>query len=322
MVREDGTERGVDPWPDPLAEGGDATETSTSTRDRVPTSLSSARLRLLVGAVVLAVVVRTVWGVLGLRDGSESLTYVVSSSAFFIGVPAVLAWWLLRRAPAETAMGRVMTGTTAGLLLTSMVLGEAAICVALAAPLVYLAAWAVTAAWQRWQERGRHLAVVALLLPLLPAGTGGIEEVVVVRDLPVATAEAHAAIAAGPRLSGADRPWLLTLGYPVPGDPVRRSGPGAEQWEFAYGAGVSRFAVERDGDHYRFVPVEDTAMRRWFAWETADLRVVPTEAGSRLELTLRYDPALGPDWYFGAVERLFLRAAGEHLLDALPVVAP
>lgn len=313
------TTRGRDPWPDPLTGGGDDPRPETPPLEEEPRTLTTARLRLLAAAVAVAVVVRTIWSVVEVREGAESLTYAVSSSAFFIGVPAVLAWWLLRRAPAETAMGRVLTGTTAGLLLTAMVLGEGAICVALAAPLVYLVAWAVTAAWQRWNERGRHLAVVALLLPLLPAWTGGVEEVHVVRDLPVPAAVAHAAIAEGPGLTGAERPWLLTLGYPVPGDPVRRSGGRTDQWEYRYGAGVSRFEVTRDGDAYRFVPIEDTAMRRWFAWETADLRVVATEAGSRLELTLRFDPALGPDWYFGTVERVFMRAAGTHLLGALPV---
>lgn len=237
----------------------------------------------------------------------------------FVLGPAVLAWLLTRLSPRTGTMGRVMAGTTV-LLLVSMLLGEAAICVLMAAPLVYGVAAVVVAA-NRWLGGRRAILVVLVLAPLADVGSADPVEVVEVTGVAADVDTVQARVAAGPHLVPEDRSWSLDLGYPVPDDPRTRMVDGTTEWAWTYGPGVTRFAMHERPGGWDFEVVEDTAMRRWFAWEDSRLDVRPHPDGAEVVLTLRFDPALGPDWWFATIERTFMDAAGDHLLDGLDLAS-
>lgn len=316
---------GWDDWPDPLDGGDDGSGGQPARTEQTPEEVLHAAdrrrraVRLIVAAVGLAILVRLLFG-LQLVGGAPTrgqIGYWASSSVFFVAVPAVLAWLLVRRGPRETAMGRVMTGTTVGLLLVSMVLGEGAVCVMLAAPIVYAVAGAVVVA-RRWIRSGGSFALVLVLLPLMqPTAATQVHEVTVVRVVDLQPDAVADAIAAGPDFAEVERPWLLTLGYAPPDAAERRMVDGDVEWTYRYGRGATTFRMDDVPTGHEFRVVEDTAMTRWFRWHTADLDVQEHGDGTRIELTLRFDPTLGPDWYFGTIEDWFMQAAGDHLLDAL-----
>lgn len=317
-----------DGWPDPLdgPTGAEADPLERQAPNGEEASAGSAyrrRLwRVIWTTVGLAVLVRGGIGLWALLSTDEvtagAVTYFVSSSAFFIAVPALLAWALARRGPRETAMSRVMVGTTIALLLVSMVLGEGALCVLIAAPLVYAAAAAVVAIRSRLNSSGGQFLAVLLFAPLLqPGAAAQVQVVEVQRVVDADIVEVRRAIEDGPDFSHSERPWLLTVGYPSPSEAHRSVQDGRTLWSFPYGHGSSTFELLPVEDGYEFAVVEDTAMRRWFAWHDSSVELREVERGTEVTMRLRFDPALGPDWYFGAVERQFMSAAGSHLVDAL-----
>lgn len=318
---------GRDPWPDPLDGPADHPEPTSvppasspggAVTDRPRAEADRRRIGtwLVVGTAVVAVVARVV-----LTQSGVVRTVTLGSGLFFVLVPGVLALLLVRRRPPATAMGRAMSGTTFGLLLLAMLLNEGAVCVLLAAPLVYAATALVVQASKLLREGGVLALAVLAVVSVAPAGDG-LTDVVVVRDVPMAAVDVHQRVLAGPDLSTPERPWLLTLGYPVPEQVERTERDGAVDWHFPYGHGGTTFRMHGTPDGYRFDVLDDTAMRRWFRWHDATLaveQVGPTT--TRVTLHARVDPALGPDWWFGTIEGLVLEAAGEHLLHALDLEA-
>lgn len=319
---------GRDGWPDPL-DGPAAAEQDAQPRhephgdaEAAGTDYRRRLWRVIWITVGVAVLVRGGIGVWALVSTDEvtagAATYFVSSSAFFIAVPAVLAWALARRGPRETAMGRVMVGTTIALLLVSMVLGEGALCVLIAAPLVYAVAAGVVAIRSRLDGSSGQFLAVLLFVPLLqPGAAEQVHVVEVQRVVEADIVEVRRAIEGGPDFSRSDRPWLLTVGYPAPAEAHRSVQDGRTLWSFAYGHGASTFELLHEEDGYEFAVVEDAAMRRWFAWQDSSVELQEVERGTEVIMRLRFDPALGPDWYFGTIERQFMSAAGTHLMDAL-----
>lgn len=311
----------TDDWPDPLGEvdandgstaggGGRVTEAEAA----APAGWRSWGPRLVYGVGALALVVRIVIVAVGDVD-----VWVITNSVFFVALPGILALMLTRNEPGPTAMARVLAGTTFALLVLAMVLGEGAVCVLLAAPLVYAAAALVTWVGERIRAGGVGMLVLLALAAGSPVGDG-LTEVEVVREVPMTAATVHDRIEAGPRLDIEPRAWLLTLGYPVPTSAERLMVDGHTAWRFPYGHGATTFTMHATDRGYAFDVVEDSAMRRWFRWHDASLQVDDLGSGrTRVTLTARIDPALGPDWWFGWLEGEILEAAGGHLLDAMEV---
>src|SRR5688572_16373546 len=93
------------------------------------------------------------------------------TSLVFVGLPALLAWTVAWGEPPKTAMGSVMRTTTLALLVSWIFLGEAFICVLMAAPIFYLVGWLVAVIKERL-DGGRPTRVAAILLvPLALEGT-------------------------------------------------------------------------------------------------------------------------------------------------------
>ncbi|MGV9766704.1 hypothetical protein [Micromonospora tulbaghiae] len=277
-----------------------------------------AALITLFGLVVFIVVVRQ-----GRAD----------SAVLFVALPVLLAA-AIALTPARTAHGRVFAITTVALLLAAVALHEGAVCVILAAPLVYAVAHGTTALIRALRDASRPYVIVAVPLLLLPGLEGSglaprvapeqTVEVTRVVDLPADQVAER--LAAGPRPTAVRSVPLRLLGVPTP---VQVSGDGldlGDRWMFGYhgsshGPGghllaeVDEVAPGRLG--FRFT--EDSSITgRWFTWRHAELSWQEIGPGhTEVRIQVDYTRGLDPSWYFGPVQQVLLGAGVGHLLDML-----
>ncbi|WDZ87985.1 hypothetical protein PVK37_08170 [Micromonospora cathayae] len=273
----------------------------------------------LFGLVVFAVAV---------RDGRAD------SALLFVALPVLLAA-ALALTPGRTPHGQVFVTTTIALLLAAVALQEGAICVVLAAPLVYAVAHGALALInlvRRASSRSYSVLLVPLLL--LPGLEGsGIgpriapdQSVEVVRLVALPAAVVADRLAAGPRPTPVRAPALRLLGVPLPAHVDGGGlGPG-DRWTFGYhgsahGPGGRLVAEVTAGTpgHLTFRFVEDTAITgRWFTWQRADLRWRAVDADhTEVRLLIGYRRGLDPSWYFGPLQDALLHQGGGHLLDMM-----
>ncbi|RLP93619.1 hypothetical protein [Micromonospora sp. CV4] len=255
------------------------------------------------------------------------------SAVLFVALPVLLAA-ALALTPRRTAHGRVFAATTMALLVAAVALHEGAICVLLAAPLVYAVAHGTTALIRALKDANRAYAIVAVPLLLLPGLEGsGIAprldpeqtvEVARVVGLPVDRVAER--LATGPRPTAVRSVPLRLLGVPTPG---QVSGDGldlGDRWMFGYhgsahGPGghllaeVENVAPGRVG--FRFV--EDSSITaRWFTWRHAELSWRAIDPGhTEVRVRVDYTRGLDPSWYFGPLQQVLLGAGVGHLLDML-----
>ncbi|MEU1752522.1 hypothetical protein ABZ436_07695 [Micromonospora matsumotoense] len=255
------------------------------------------------------------------------------SALLFVVLPTTLAA-ALALLPGRTAHGRVFVITTVALLLAAVALHEGAICVILAAPLVYAVSHGTTALIRALRDASRSYAVLAVPLLLLPGLEGsGLaprlvpdQSVEVVRVVTLPADEVATRLAAGPRPVPVRSVPLRLLGVPTPG---QVSGDGlspGDRWMFGYhgsahGPGghllaeVETVAAQRVG--FRFV--EDSAITaRWLRWRHAELtwRAVD-ERHTEVRIRVDYTRGLDPSWYFGPIQQVLLGAGVGHLLDMM-----
>ena len=265
--------------------------------------------------------------VLTVREGRAD------SALLFVGLPVVLAA-ALALTPGHTAHGRVFVVTTIALLLAAVALHEGAVCVILAAPLVYAVAHGTTALIRALRNSSRTYAIVAVPLLLLPGleGTGLAprlapeQRVEVVRVVALPADEVAARLAAGPRPEPARSVPLRMLGVPTPG---QVSGDGldpGDRWVFGYhgsahGPGGHLLALVETSrpQQVTFRFVEDSSITaRWFAWQHADVRWREIGPGhTEVRVTVDYRRGLDPSWYFGPLQQLLLGEGVGHLLDMM-----
>ncbi|WIN00928.1 hypothetical protein ACTOB_007351 [Actinoplanes oblitus] len=287
-------------------------------REVQPANLFLAGLVAVVGVASFAVAVTT-----GRAD----------SALFFVALPAVLAAGLALSSGRSTH-GRVFRLTTIALLLAAVVLHEGAICVLLAAPLVYLVAHAVTAL-VRLARRGGRSALALLPLPLLLAG--GAEgttadwrvhpdqSVEVTRVVALGPEQVRATLAAGPQPTGTRSLPLRLLGVPMP-QHVHGAGltPG-DRWTFVYhgsshGPGGEIVTEVRDAGPARvsWTVVEDSSItHRWVGMRDATLSWHTVPGGTAVTLRVDYRRGLDPSWYFGPLQDGLMHAGAGHVLDML-----
>jgi hypothetical protein len=255
------------------------------------------------------------------------------SALLFVGLPVLLAVALLL-APGGSTHGRVFSGTTVLLLLAAVALHEGAICVLLAAPLVYLIAHSTAAVIEMGRRPRRHFALLAMPLLLVAAVEGtspgmrvdAEQAVQVVRVVPIPADLVLARLAAGPQPAAVRSVPLRLLGMPMP-EHVAGGGldPG-DRWTFAFhqtshgpGGQIVADVDVREPARVGFRFVEDTAITaRWFSWQHADVRWRGIDAGhTELRLTVDYRRGLDPSWYFGPLQQGLLHEGMLHLLDML-----
>lgn len=254
------------------------------------------------------------------------------SALLFVGLPLGLAV-ALAVAPIKSTHGRVFQLTTIFLLLAAVAAHEGAICVILAAPLVYGVAHGMALLIQQVVKSSRRyvLAVPLLMLSALEGVDSDMrinpeQAVEIVRVVRLTPAEVTGRVEVGPRPTPIRSLPLRLLRMPPPesvsGVSLR---PGA-QWTFAYHGsshgpgGHAIFEVTaREAGSVTFRVVEDTSITaRWFEWRTATLSWhAADDGGTEIRLSIVYERGLDPSWYFGPVNDMLLHEGGAHVLDML-----
>ena len=252
------------------------------------------------------------------------------TSLLFIGIPALLAWIVASSAPPKTAMGSVMRTVTLALFISWIFLGEAFVCVLMAAPIFYLIGWFIGLAKERGEGRGRTGAMAILLIPLAlegthPALSTSRERQVVVEGVVGATVEdVRAKLATTPRFDR-ELPSFFKLGFPTPAQ-ARGAGlrPGDRRViPFAHGGHhpgeLILEVVESTPTRVRFSVVSDESyITHWLWWREAIVDLADAEGGrTSVRWTLRYARRLDPSWYFDPLERYGVTLAGRYLLGTL-----
>lgn len=254
------------------------------------------------------------------------------SALMFIGLPTALAMLIAFLPRSTSATGMIMKGITLFLLLLGILLIEGFICILMAAPFFYAVGFIVgifadKARARREFEKQFKVVVLPVLLLMSLEGVAGIlsfpreEAVTVSSDVDLTPDAARARLSKGPQFVLAELPMFLKLGFPTP---RRIEGQGLEtgdEWliHFAGGEGkpgdLSARVVESGPHHIRVVRLSDTShVAHWMDWQDAEWRITPTEAGSRVTLTMRYRRLLDPAWYFKPIERYGVEKAGEYFL--------
>lgn len=253
------------------------------------------------------------------------------SALLFVGLPIVLAA-ALALTPGRSTHGRVFIVTTIVLLLAAVALHEGAVCVALAAPLVYAVVHGVTALLHALEKSSRTYAIVAVPLLLLPGLEGTSlgprvspeQRIEVTRVVALPADQVAARLAAGPRPEPVRSIPLRALGVPTPG---QVSGDGlapGDRWMFGYhgsahgpGGHLVAEVETSEAQHLSFRFVQDTSITaRWFTWRHADVRWRSIDPGhTEVRIAVDYRRGLDPSWYFGPVQQFLLGAGVEHLLD-------
>lgn len=265
----------------------------------------------------------------------------LSSAIFFVGIPCLLAFGLGRTSP-KTSYGRVMQVTTICLLLMSAILHEAAFCLLLAAPIVYLSAagglWVTRRIRKRTTVQAFAIPVIVLLAlegltPQLRVGQ---------YQVAVASAEYHQScdtlphrLSQGPKAVADNRYGLLTLApYPTPRvmKPAPKASPAksttaanqpaftvGQQWHTAIGPGILRSEVESlTAKSVTFKVLDDQSKAsRWVDLHHATLSWQPQGQGCQLTVSVAYSRKLDPGLWFGPITHVFTTHAAKTMARTL-----
>ena len=278
-----------------------------------PAPPSTGTSAVLVGIVVV-VALAGVW--------ISAAAGTLDSALLFVGIPCLLGLGVALL-PSRGGAGSVFQAVTVVLLLSSALLHEGAICVLLASPLIYGAAFAVyglTRLGSRRYALAPVLVVVALegVVPGLRVHAeqhAGAEQVVAAD-----CTDFEAALVRGPVLRPGDRGRLLdTAGYATP---VSASGTGlavGDTWTFAMPSGQIDTAVTEAADgHLAFEVVSDTSKTtRFVGLHGGSLDWADTPEGCRAALVVDYQRRLDPSLWFGPVSTVFMDAGARAFLRGL-----
>ncbi|MGL4177301.1 MAG: hypothetical protein ACRCSN_14625 [Dermatophilaceae bacterium] len=260
----------------------------------------------------------------------------LDSALLFVGVPCVLALGvgLVRGRGGWGSMFQVVTVV---LLLASAVLREAAVCVLLAAPLVYGVA-ALAYAGVTMMRPGRSALALGPLLAMVliegavPGARINPEQEATASRMVAERCDAfESALARGPRIDpDTDRGPLLDL-FPYP-TPTAASGAGlavGDAWSLTVGDGVleTRVAARAAGTVDFDVtdgasagpdgPRHQAVLDRWVTVRSGTLAWRQTGEGCRATMTVRYERHLDPALWFGPVTAGFMDAGAAAFLAGL-----
>jgi hypothetical protein len=279
------------------------------------------------------------WTLAGLVAAFGAVMFVAAvrsgrgdSALLFVGLPALLAVALVL-APGRTTHGRVFQLTTVGLLLVAVAMHEGAICVILAAPLVYAVAHATTAL-VRWLG-GSPMRYAVLPVPLLLLSGEGVTDglrvdpgqaVTVTRVVALTPDQVRQRLSRGPQPTAVRSVPLRLLGVPTP-DRITGGGLArGDRWMFHYpgsshgsGGHTVTEVVAVAPDRVEFGVVTDSAITaRWLVWDGAAVAWRPAgHDRTEVRLTLAYHRRLDPSWYFGPVQQGLMHEGAGYMLDAL-----
>jgi hypothetical protein len=265
------------------------------------------------------------------------------SAALFVGIPTLLAIVTVFAVSPRSATGVACKAVTIALLISMIFLGEGVLCVALSAPLFYLAA--VITGKSIDKARGEDGTTFSLrastpVLVLIVMSLEGVhhatsfdrDEAVTVTRIVSAPADAVArALFERPRFERAV-PALLRAGFPQPIFARRDAPTVGARWTIAFRGGEMRIdgleprvgdltleLVEAAPGLARWdVLGDDSHMTHYLAWRGSTVRWAPVSAHeTRVEWTVRYQRSLDPAWYFGPIERFAVTLAAGYLIDSV-----
>jgi hypothetical protein len=291
------------------------------------------RSRIIVLALVAAAVIYKLLNAMG--GGTSSL--------MFIGLPAILAVIVAFAPPASSATGTVMKVLTLMMLIGAVLAVEGAVCILMAAPIVYGIGWAVGSAIDFTRRRTQGPVMrVTLIAPIVlmslqgvVPGTSGPRAVhaTAERIVSMTPAEVRRALERPVRF---DRrlPAFFRYGrFPRPLSCELRNGRFVIDFEMGEPANhkltlgshdhemrsqlVLAVAESRPG-HVAFETESDTTMMsHWADLTASSVDWTPTANGTRIVWTLELHRKLDPFWYFGPMQTYAASRTAEYLIDAV-----
>jgi hypothetical protein len=266
------------------------------------------------------------------------------TAALFVGIPAILAVFVVFAASPRSAVGVACKAVTVGLLVSMMFLGEGIVCIMMSAPLFYAVAIGV-ASTMTWVYRRRDGSTVTLrscvvLLLVVPMSLEGVtewtsfdraERVAASKIVDASFDAVSQALFEQPRFDRV-RPLYLRAGFPVPVATAIERTAGTGRWTISFRGGEMRLdGIEaRSGDlvleldearpgFVRWRAVSDSShMTHFLNWGDVTVQWEPAGSGkTRVTWTLEYRRGLDPAWYFGPWQRYAMRLAAGYLIDAV-----
>lgn len=308
----------------PCADETSATDCETATSEH---SSQSRRSRPTLGVVIVAT------AVIGLI--LCALFDRLGSALFFVGVPCLLAAGI-GTISAKTSYGRVMQITTIALLLMSALLHEAAFCLLLAAPIIYLAAAAGLWIRRRWgSQRTTHAVAIPIILLLAAEGispqlrVGELQETSATATYAGSCDSLTTRLLDGPQSIKQSRHGLLKIApYPTPAKMQQHpSAPHTDSsafnvgqtWKTAIGPGALTSKVtDTSPQSVTFAVTEDKSKaQRWVDLHSARLSWKPSDDNCNLTVRVLYSRKLDPGLWFGPITHAFTHDATVTLANSL-----
>lgn len=284
----------------------------------------------IIGFIIALASARILYGVLDWRGLNQS-------SALFVGVPALIAIILVLTPKSKSCTGTIMKGMTIALAAATVLVPEGIICIVLAAPLFYIVGLVIgiTADLIRRSSHGQQDKRLQglIILPFMLISFEGVheslsfprEEMVTVEKVVQATPQEVEMTLSQVADYDQNLPFFFRLGFPAP---IASSGGGLElgdqrsvQFSDGHLSPGTLFieVIDRSSNSVRFRTVSDSSeIARWLEWGEAEVSWVGGKNGETLvTLEQHYKRLLDPAWYFGPLEKLIVRVASGHVIDAL-----
>ncbi|MBT5432892.1 MAG: hypothetical protein HOL02_11650 [Rhodospirillaceae bacterium] len=261
------------------------------------------------------------------------------SAAFYIGIPGLTALVAAAGKP-KNIMATTMQATTIGLALSIPLLKEGAICILMAAPIIYGVAAFVAVVIDSIRNDPNFSAWALLALASVASVEGTTTTSIIeanhtiVRSAVVeASAQDVRRALSGSPTSGLNRPIFLRI-FP---EPAQVSGGGIEpgdrrQLTFVYAKwlvanehhGTATFEVVESGKNsVRFDLFEDDSyVSNYLVWQDFVVTILPmTDGTTSIAISVTYERSLAPSWYFGPLQAYTVGLMTDVLLADLAAMS-
>ena len=266
-----------------------------------------------------------------------------TSSALYIGVPALLAVGLSFIPTPRSVTGNILFWITLFLLSIGVLAIEGLVCILVALPFFLAIGFVVgifidiSNARRKTREGGPWKTQCSFLVVggfLSLEGThenlsfNRHEVVVVERLVALSSLEFEERLARGPQFDEVPLPFLLVNTFPSPTTCAGTDGINlGSRWEIAFDHGepdprsLSVQVVESSDHSMTMIPIQDeTEYAHWLSWKKIAWEWEENGLGNtEVKLTFEFKRKLDPAWYFGPLERRGVEKAGQLFLDALLV---
>jgi len=260
-----------------------------------------------------------------------------STALFYIGLPAILSFVLIRTDRGRTPMIATMKGITLGLLLSAPLLQEGFLCILFAAPIFYavgaIVAWIYVRVKNRDRNRLHSFAPIVLLALASLEGTHSSltfprdNRVVVEKTVAINATQVNERLKR-PIHYGVNAPLFLRI-FPFP-QVVLHEGTDVGDRQILHfdyyrhfvtnvKRGDVNFEVTSRGtDHIATRVLSDTSyLHTYMQWQTSTVRwQALDDQHTKVIWEIQYQRKLDPAWYFGPLESWVTEMAAMTLLES------